>query len=230
MKWLGHAGFIIVSAEGRTIVIDPWIEGNPECPIKVDEVEVADIVLVTHDHFDHVGSAVDIAKKTGAIFVAQPTTARRFKSELGLPAENVINDGRGMHIGASALILGITVIMTQAAHSSHTSSAAGYIMKMEDGTTVYHAGDTGIFESMRLLAELYPLDVALLPIGSVYTMDPLQAAWATKLLHPKMVIPMHYRTFPALEQDASRFVELVKEQAPEVKVQILTPGQEYYLN
>jgi L-ascorbate metabolism protein UlaG (beta-lactamase superfamily) len=229
LKWLGRAAFIITSSEGKTIIIDPWIVDNPQCPIKVDDIEAADIVLVTHDHSDHTGSAVDIVKKTGAILVAMVETARRFQSELGLPAHNVIYDGRGMNIGASARIAGITITMTQAFHSSRTASAAGYIIKLEDGATVYHAGDTGIFESMRLLAEMYPLDVALLPIGSVYTMDPVQAAWATKLLKPKIVIPMHYKGLPVLEQDTGRFVQLVKKEAPGVEVVVLEPGQEYWM-
>jgi L-ascorbate metabolism protein UlaG (beta-lactamase superfamily) len=228
-KWLGRAGFIITSPEGKTIIIDPWIVDNPLCPIKVDDIDAADIVLVTHDHSDHAGSAVDIAKKTGAILVAMVETARRFQSELGLPAHNVVCDGRGMNIGASIEIEGVTITMTQAFHSSRTALAAGYIIKLEDGTTVYHAGDTGIFESMRLLAEMYPLDVALLPIGSVYTMDPVQAAWATKLLKPKIAIPMHYKGLDVLEQDASRFVKLVAKEAPEVAVMVLEPGQEYRL-
>jgi L-ascorbate metabolism protein UlaG (beta-lactamase superfamily) len=227
LRWLSHAGFIITSPGGKTIIIDPWIEGNPLCPVKVDEIKAADIVLVTHDHFDHVGNAADIVKKTGAILVAAPETAGRFQAELGIAAENVIYGGMGMNIGGSAEIKGITITATQAFHSTATASCMGYIVKLEDGTTIYHAGDTGIFESMRLLAELYPIDIALLPIGSVFTMDPLQAAWALKLLHPKVAMPMHYRTFPILEQDAARFVELAKKEAPEVKVVVLEPGQEY---
>ena len=229
LKWLGHAGFIITSPQGQTIIIDPWIVDNPLCPIKLDDIVAADIVLVTHDHWDHVGNAVDIAEKTGAILIAAPETAHRFQSELGLPAENIVYGGRGMNIGASAEIAGITIIMTQAFHSSHTASAAGYIIKLESGTTIYHAGDTGIFESMRLLGELYNPDVALLPIGSVYTMDPVQAAWATKLSNPKIVIPMHYKTLSVLEQDADRFVEILAKEAPQVEVVVLEPGQEYSL-
>jgi L-ascorbate metabolism protein UlaG (beta-lactamase superfamily) len=229
LKWLSRAAFIITSPGGKTIIIDPWIVDNPLCPIKVDDIEAADIVLVTHDHSDHTGSAVDIAKKTGAILVAMVETVRRFQSELRLPAQNVVHGGRGMNIGASTEIEGITITMTQAFHSSRTALAAGYIIKLEDGTTIYHAGDTGIFESMRLLAEMYPLDVALLPIGSSYTMDPMQAAWATKLLKPRTVIPMHYKGADVLEQDASRFVQLVAKEAPEVEVVVLEPGQEYWL-
>lgn len=229
LRWLSHAGFIISSPEGRTIIIDPWIEDNPLCPIKLDDIKAADVVLVTHDHYDHLGSAVDIAKRTGAILVAPPETVHRFESEMELPAQNIVYGGRGMNIGASTNIAGIIITMTQAFHSSRTASAVGYVMKLENGTTIYHAGDTGIFESMRLLGEMYNPDVALLPIGSVYTMDPLQAAWATMLLQPKIVIPMHYKTRSVLEQDASRFIDLVKIKAPGVEVVALEPGQEYFL-
>lgn len=229
LKWLSHSGFIITSPEGKTIIIDPWITDNSLCPIKVDDIAAADMVLITHDHFDHTGSAADIVKKTGATLVAAPETAAKFQSQMGIPAENVIFWGYGMNIGGSAEVKGITVIMVQAFHSSETASPTGYIVKLENGVTIYHAGDTGIFESMRLFGELYELDVALLPMGGVFTMDSFQASKALKLLKPKIAIPMHYKTFPILEQDASRFVELAKKEAPEVKVVVLEPGQEYSL-
>ena len=135
----------------------------------------------------------------------------------------------GMNIGGSVTIEGITITMTQAFHSSGTGAPSGYIIKLEDGTVIYHAGDTGIFDSMRLLGELYRINLALLPVGSVFTMDPQQAARALTLLKPKRVIPMHYKTFPILEQSADRFVELARKEAPEVKVLVLEPGQEYTL-
>ena len=227
IKWLSHAGFSITSSGGRTIIIDPWITDNPLCPVKMDDIQAADIVLVTHDHFDHTGNAADIVKKTGATLVAAPETAGKFQAQLGVAAESVLFGGYGMNIGGSAEVKGITITMTQAFHSSETASPSGYVVKLEDGTTIYHAGDTGIFASMGLLGELYKIDVALLPIGSVFTMGPYQAAKALKLLNPKLAIPMHYRTFPILEQDASRFVGLAKKEAPSVKVVVLEPGQEH---
>ena len=229
LKWLSHSGFIISSPEGKIIIIDPWITDNPLCPIKVDDIAAADMVLITHDHFDHTASAADIVKKTGATLVAAPETAAKFQSQMGIPAENVIFWGSGMNIGGSVEVKGITVTMVQAFHSSETACPTGYIVKLENGVTIYHAGDTGIFESMRLFGELYKLDVALLPMGGVFTMDSFQASKALKLLKPKIAIPMHYKTFPILEQDASRFVELAKKEAPEVKVVVLEPGQEYSL-
>ena len=229
IRWLGHAAFVITSAQDRVIYIDPWMVGNPTCPISLDDVQRGDIVLVTHDHFDHVGNAVDIVNKTGATLVAQPETAARLRSELGLPGENILTMGMGMNIGATAVIEGIAITMTQAFHTSATGSCAGYIIRLEDDTTVYHAGDTGIFESMRLLGELYAIDLALLPIGSAFTMDPAQAARALTLLQPKRVIPMHYKTFPVLEQSADNFVNLARKEAPNVEVIVLEPGQEVAL-
>jgi L-ascorbate metabolism protein UlaG (beta-lactamase superfamily) len=225
IKWLGHANFMIKSAREKVIYIDPFIVDNPLCPITVDDITQANIVLVTHDHFDHLGNAVEIVKKTGGTLVAQPETAGRMISELGLSADNVVNFGMGMNIGATAAIDGITITITQAFHSSGTASCAGFIIKLEDGYTIYHAGDTGIFSTMKTLGELYPIDLALLPIGNAFTMDPIQAARALTLLNPKKAIPMHYRTFPVLEQSADRFVALAKNEAPGVEIVVLEPGQ-----
>lgn len=222
IRWLGHAGFSISSGGGKIILIDPWIKVNPLCPITMDDIQAANIVLVTHDHFDHMPDSADISKKTGAVVVAQPETIGRLTSELGLPA----GSGVGMNIGGSTTIEGITITMTQAFHSSQAGSNTGFIVKLEDGTTTYHAGDTGIFASMKLFGELYPIDLALLPIGSFYTMDSYQAAKALGLLNPKKAIPMHYKTFPMLEQSADRFVEMAKKEAPGVEVIVLEPGQE----
>lgn len=229
ITWLSHAGFIINSPEGKTIIIDPWIIDNPLCPVKLDDIKEADVVLVTHDHFDHTGNAADIVKKTGATLVTCPETAAKFQSERGVPADQILFGGYGMNIGGSAEIKGITITMTQAVHSSESGSPTGYIIKLEDGKTIYHAGDTGIFESMRLLGELYKIDLALIPIGSVFVMDPLQAAHSLRLLKPKKAIPMHYKTFPILEQNADRFVQLAKEIAPDVEIIVLEPGQTYTL-
>ncbi len=227
LKWLSHAGFIITSPGGKVIIIDPWIVDNPLCSIKLEDISSADMVLVTHDHFDHIGNAADIVKKTGATLVAAPETAGKLQLQMGVPAENVIFGGYGMNIGGSAEVKGITITMTQAFHSSETASPVGYILRLEDGTSIYHAGDTGIFDSMRLLRELYRIDLALLPIGGVFTMDPVQASKAVTLLKPRIVIPMHYKTFPILEQDGNRFKKLARKASPKVKVVILDPGKEF---
>ena len=226
VKWLAHACFMITSAKGKVVYIDPFFVDNPLRPMSLDDVKVANIVLVTHDHPDHVGDAVDIAENTGATVVAQPETVGRMMSDLGLSTERVVNFGTGMNIGATVLIDGITITMTQACHSSQTASNSGFIVKLDDGYTIYHAGDTGIFATMKILGELYPLDLALLPIGGAFTMDSVQAARALTLLNPKKAIPMHYKTWPLLEQSADTFVELAKKEAPGVEIVVLEPGQE----
>lgn len=121
---------------------------------------------------------------------------------------------------------GVQVVMTQAFHSSTAGDPAGYIIVLEDGKKVYHAGDTGIFGDMELLSSIYGIDVALLPIGGVFVMDPLLAAHSLTLLKPTLAIPIHYQTFPILTQDAAEFVQLAKEKAPGVTIEVLEPGQE----
>ena len=226
IKYISHAGFQITTGGGKIIYIDPWFE-NPIGGFGLDDVEGAALVLVTHDHFDHVGQAPDIVKKTGGLLVANVETGRRLQSEFHIPAEKVCYFGYGMNIGGNLVHEGINVTMTQAFHSTASGAPCGYIIKLEDGTTLYHAGDTGIFDSMRLLGEFYKIDVAMLPIGSVFTMDPQQAAWATKMISPKKVIPMHFKTFPILVQDTKAFVDLTRKAAPGVEVVSLNPGEEY---
>ncbi len=229
IKWLSHAGFVITTPGGKKILIDPWLTGNPLCPLKPVDITEVHLILVTHDHFDHVGDVVEIAKRTGATVISQPETAAMFKTKMGLPEAQIVYGGFGMNIGGSVTIDNIVITMVQAFHSSESGSPSGYVIKLEDGTSIYHAGDTGIFESMRLIGELYPLDLALLPIGGVFTMDPYQASKALVLLNPKRVIPMHYKTFPILEQDASNFVNMAKKEAPQVEVILPQPGEEYNL-
>ncbi|MDY6854128.1 MAG: metal-dependent hydrolase [Thermodesulfobacteriota bacterium] len=229
IKWQSHAFFSITTSKNKELLIDPWITGNPLCPITIENLVKADIVLVTHDHFDHCADAADISKKTGATLIGQPETVGRLKTDFTLPEENVVNNGIGMNIGGSTIIDGITITMTQAFHSSATGAPCGYIIRLEDGKTLYHAGDTGIFESMKTLGNIYGIDLALLPIGSCFTMDPIQAVEAVKLLGTKRVIPMHYKTFSILEQDADVFVRLAKKEMPSVKVIVLKPGEAFQI-
>lgn len=226
IKWISHSAFQITLGSGKVLYIDPWFE-NPLSTFTLDDVKEATMVLVTHDHFDHVGQAADIVKKTGGLLVANVETGRRMQNEFQIPAEKVCYFGHGLNIGGNLAYEGITVTMTQAFHSTLSGAPCGYIIKLEDGTTIYHAGDTGIFDTMKTFGEFYKVDVALLPIGSVFTMDPLQAAWAAKMISPKKVIPMHYKTFPILVQDPKGFVEIAKREAPGVEVVVLNPGQEY---
>jgi len=154
IKWLGHAACQITSEAGKVVLIDPWITGNPACPIKMQDINQADIILVTHDHFDHVGQDIpDLVKSTGAMVITHPELAAELK-QAGVSQDNIIN-GIGMNMGGQVECAGIKVTMTQAFHSSGKGDAAGYIIILEDGKTVYHSGDTAIFSSMGLLGSIY---------------------------------------------------------------------------
>jgi len=226
IKWLGHAGFQITTEKEKIIIIDPWLTDNPLATSQAKDITKADFVLVTHDHFDHIADAAEIVKATGAILVGMPETVGRLKQEAAIPDSQIVF-GTGMNIGGTYASDGISITMTQAFHSSETASPAGYIIKLENGFTLYHAGDTGIFSSMKLLGEIFNINCAMLPIGGVFTMDPQQAAFAAKLLKVDTVIPMHYKTFPILEKDTSSYVQIMEKEAPNIEVKVLNTGEEY---
>ena len=217
VKYYGHAAFELM-IDNKIILIDPWLT-NPLSPIKPSEIEKCDIVLVTHDHGDHLGDAVEILRKTNATFVGIYELVQNI-SKRGI--KNCI----GMNIGGVVTIDTLKIIMVPASHSSSSGNPVGYIIKGNE-KTIYHAGDTGMVYDIALYAKLYPIDIALLPIGSTFTMDPEQAAYFTSIINPKVVIPMHYNTFPVIKQDPTKFVELVKKYAPKTEVVILKPGEKY---
>jgi len=217
VTYLGHASFKI-EEDGKIVYVDPWLTG-PTSPIAVDDVDKADIVLVTHDHGDHgYAEALGICKNTGATFVAINELAHKAGSQ---GVENI----HTLNIGGSVNIGGVVVTLVQAFHSSGVGAPTGFIVRFPS-SSFYHAGDTGVFSSMQILGELYgPLDVALLPIGSYFVMDIHQAALATKLLKPRNVIPMHYDTFPVIEANPEKFKHLVSEASPDTNVIVLKPGE-----
>lgn len=216
ITYLGHASFKIESA-GKIVYVDPWLEG-PTAPIKVKDVEKADLVLVTHDHGDHgYKEALEICKKTGAYFIAINELGIQAKSE-GLKNVHTLN------IGGSVEVDGVIVTLVQAFHSCSKGSPTGFVVKFTNGS-FYHPGDTGVFASMELFRELYAPEVFFCPIGSYYVMDVHQAALATKLLRPRVVIPMHYNTFPVIKADPEEFRRLVAEKSPTTEVKVLSSGE-----
>ncbi|MBS7636226.1 metal-dependent hydrolase [Candidatus Bathyarchaeota archaeon] len=218
VTWLGHAAFKIEMG-GKTVLIDPWLDGNPASPVKASEIDRADIVYVTHDHGDHLGDAVNICKRTNATFVST--------FELGNYAgESGVKDVVGLNIGGCAEVKGVKLYMVQAFHTCLRGAPTGVVVEA-GSKRVYHAGDTGLFGDMKLIGQLYKLDLALLPIGGYYTMGALEAAEAVRLLKPKAVVPMHYKTFPVLAQSAEEFIKKVKRRAPKVRVAVLNPGESY---
>lgn len=222
--WLGHATFVMTSPGGKKILFDPWVTGNPTSPEAAKTLGPIDLVLVTHGHGDHTTDVVPIARATGAQVVA-PFELAAFFQRKGL--QNVI----GMNPGGTLNALGLAMTMVQAFHSSsieedgkpvYAGAATGYVVKFENGTTIYYAGDTALFGDMRLIGEFYRPQIAFLPIGDFYTMGPEQAAKAVELLGVRQVVPMHYGTFPALTGTPAKLRELVGSRAQIVD---LKPGE-----
>ncbi|WP_432736372.1 metal-dependent hydrolase [Maridesulfovibrio sp. FT414] len=217
--WNGHSNFTIMSGD-KTIIIDPFFEGNPKASDTWESIDNVDAVLITHDHGDHIGQAVEICNATGATLVCIFDLVEKMVGK-GVDPARII----GMNIGGTVAVAGIRIKMVQAMHSSATGAPAGYILTYEDGYCVYFAGDTGLFSSMKLFGKLHKIDVALLPTGGWFTMDSCDAAYACKLLKCKTVIPMHYGTFPILEKDAKSFTAHCAELAPDCKVLELEVGK-----
>lgn len=201
LTWHGHSAFAITTPR-HSILIDPWFDGNPSAKVTSDTIQ-ADLVLVTHDHGDHVGQALEICKRTGASLGCIVELAAKLKAQ-GLPDKQVLN-GIGFNIGGTVAHEDVSVTMTQATHSCESGVPVGFIIRLEDGYTIYHAGDTGIFSSMALWGKLYKIDLALLPIGGTFTMDAAQAAMATMMLRARKVVPMHWGSFPVLAQNCDQF-------------------------
>jgi len=232
--WLGHGSFKLETSSGKIIYLDPWIDGNPACPIKLSDINQADIICVTHGHIDHIGDSIKIAKKTGAVFISTP--------ELGFFArKNGIPDEGGelcpLNIGGSLTIRGTRVIMTNAVHTSDImvsdteevagSGSCGYVLVNEDDVRVYFAGDTGVFGDMRLIADLYVPQLAVMPVGGKYNMGVREAAYAAHLIRPKVFIPMHYGTFPDQKADLQELRDLLKAFAPFTNLIVLIPGESF---
>ncbi|WP_027370968.1 metal-dependent hydrolase [Desulfovermiculus halophilus] len=227
LTWHGHSNFQITTPN-CSILIDPWFEGNPSACVGSDACAQVDLVLVTHDHDDHMGQAVDICKATGAHVGAVVETAGKLVHS-GVPEEQIVN-GIGFNIGGTVEFKGIQVTMVQAFHSSATGCPVGYILTLEDGYCLYHAGDTGIFSSMELFGKMFSIDLAVLPIGGIFTMDPPQAAMACNLLQCKNVLPMHWGSFPVLEQNTDRFARELQQAGASARLVNLEPGQSMELS
>jgi L-ascorbate metabolism protein UlaG (beta-lactamase superfamily) len=223
IRWLGHSCFML---SGRDkVLIDPFLSGNEAAPVKPSDVD-CDIICVTHGHGDHLGDAVEIGQRTGAPIVAIFEVA----SHVGQWTEAF-----GMNKGGTTKIKNTSIKMVDAIHSSgiptaefkhEGGEAAAFIIDTEK--KVYHAGDTALFMDMKIIGEYDRPEVALLPIGDLYTMGPKEAAIATSWIEPKIVIPMHYNTWPKVQQDPNEFKKLVKEKS-QARTVILDIGEEVEL-
>ncbi len=220
VRWLGHAFVELRTEDGKVILFDPWTkdDGNPACPIGIDEITQADLILVSHDHHDHIGSVPAIASRTGALVGGPVQTIRRLIEEGLIPEDRGVNFGFGYMVGGGTDLDWVKVVATPAFHSSDSACALGNIAILKGGPTVYHAGDTAIFSEMEIYGRLYPIDLALLPIGGTFTMDARQAAEAVRMLKPGKVMPIHYASFPIVAKTADEFTSYCKKQSPEVEV------------
>ncbi|MDL2216490.1 metal-dependent hydrolase [Desulfovibrio sp. OttesenSCG-928-M14] len=222
LTWHGHANFQI-KCSGCNILIDPFFTGNPKATLNWNEIDKPDVVLVTHMHGDHSGDALAICKATGAKLGGVVGLVDVFM-EQGLAANQIIN-GIGFNIGGTVVEKGVAFTMTQAFHTSEAGCPTGFIIRLDDGYTIYHAGDTGLFASMALWGELYDIDLALLPAGGVFTMDARQAARAAQLLRAKAALPMHWGTFPVLAQNTVDFERELGLCAPHCRFVAIEAGE-----
>lgn len=204
ITWYGHACVQIATPGGRQVLIDPWF-GNPRSPSPESSVTACDLLLVTHGHDDHLGDALAIASRTRPAWLAIHELSLWLGRQLAGGSDAVT----GMNKGGTVEAAGLKVTMTSADHSAgdwaaaldvplYLGEPAGFVIEMENGYRVYHAGDTTVFGDMRLIGELYRPDLAMLPIGGHYTMGPREAALAVELLGVTDVMPIHYGTFPIL--------------------------------
>ena len=219
ITWLGHSTFQIETA-GKTILLDPFFTGNPSATLDAASAE-ADAIIVSHGHGDHVGDTVDIAKRTGALVIAN------FEIIDWMGKQGVENV-HPQHIGGAHQYDFGTVKLTIAHHGSmlpdgsNGGSPCGILLKL-DGGTIYFAADTGLFYDMKLIGE-EGIDLAILPIGDNFTMGPADSVKATKLIQPKRVMPMHFNTWPLIEQDVSAWASQIQEQTSAEPV-VLQPGE-----
>jgi len=234
--WLGHASFKITSPSGKVMLIDPWLEANPSCPAELKNLdnlaEKVDILLYTHGHLDHF-----MPEEMKAICMKfNPEILAIY--ELALDIQNLVPCKVHMaNIGGTVNVKGIPITLVQTTHSSsyikdqkniYSGSCVGFIIEFENGFKIYHSSDTGLFSDMKfVIGEYYEPDLAILPIGDVFTMDPRAAGIACQWIKPKYAIPSHYGSYPLLVQKADEFVKFVKEYSENTTVIVLKEGKEY---
>jgi L-ascorbate metabolism protein UlaG (beta-lactamase superfamily) len=221
LTWLGHASFRLDSPGGKRVYVDPWFD-NPKCPDAEKDPNRCDVIALTHGHGDHVGSVVELTKKFGPLPVVAMIELKAWLQGQGAQTDELPGPNKGGTVEAE----GMKFTLTNAFHSSasddgdYLGEAAGIVVELENGKKVYFAGDTCVFGDMQLIGRIYSPDVAVLPIGGHFTMDPREAAVACELLGVKRVVPCHYGTFPLLTGTPDE----LRQHATGVEVEAVEPG------
>lgn len=213
VTWLGHATVLIQTPKGTNILIDPFIEQNPKYPKGFELPSAIQYVLLTHGHGDHISDVKPVATKHGSTVVAIYELAS-YVADQGVSQDKTV----GMNLGGTVQLDDVAVSMVEAKHSSgaqddkgthYVGVAAGYVLAVDGGPVLYHAGDTHVFGDMRLIGELYHPEIAMLPIGGHFTMGPKEAALAVRYLGAKTILPLHWGTFPPLKGTPAELAKLV---------------------
>lgn len=220
VRWLGHS-CLLIESDGQRLLVDPFLTGNPAAAIKAEEA-VADFILVSHGHGDHVGDTIAIAKRTGAMVVTNYEISEWFKSK-GVAKVHGQQHGGGHNFAFGRVKLTLAFHGSALPDGSNGGNPCGFLFSFKDGKKVYDAADTGLFGDMKLIGE-EGIDLAILPIGDNYTMGPDDALRAVKLLQPKKVLPIHYNTFDLIAQDAAAWAERVRKETKTAPV-VLNPGE-----
>jgi L-ascorbate metabolism protein UlaG (beta-lactamase superfamily) len=225
ITWLGHSTFLIRTPGGKRLLFDPWLASNPACPEALKKPPKVDVILASHGHFDHIDDLVLCARESQATVVG----IFELCDWLGRKGIQQVSP---MNKGGSQEVAGLRITMTDARHSSgffengqmvYMGEPAGYVVRLEDGRSIYYAGDTCLFGDMRLIGELYRPEIAFLPIGDRFTMDPAAAAKACEMLGVRQVVPMHWGTFPLLTGTPADLKTRLRE--TRVEVLELKPGE-----